>query len=127
LEEKAMNQSFHELSQLILQGVAWVLRAVETLWVWSWSQIAYVFSLSWADLPTWKVMVGMAAVLTLAVLVLVMLKHGLVALGQIVGALWTVTLTAFTFLAFVAVAGMLSRGFQWVVANVPDNFWEKFT
>jgi hypothetical protein len=24
------------------------------------------------------------------------------------------------------VAGLFSRGFQWVVASVPDNFWEKF-
>jgi hypothetical protein len=24
-------------------------------------------------------------------------------------------------------AGILSRGLQWVVASVPDNFWEKLS
>jgi hypothetical protein len=24
------------------------------------------------------------------------------------------------------VAGLFSRGVQWVVASVPDHFWEKF-
>jgi hypothetical protein len=27
---------------------------------------------------------------------------------------------------FVVVAGLFSSGFQWVVASVPDHFWEKF-
>jgi hypothetical protein len=28
--------------------------------------------------------------------------------------------------SFVVVAGVTSRGFQWVVTNVPDRFWERF-
>ena len=32
-------------------------------------------------------------------------------------------LTAFALLTFVVVAGLFSRGFQWVVASVPDKFW----
>jgi CHASE2 domain-containing sensor protein len=37
-----MNEAVHQLLQLILQGLAWFLRTIETLWVWSWSQIAAV-------------------------------------------------------------------------------------
>jgi len=34
--------------------------------------------------------------------------------------------TASGLLAFVVTAGLFSRGIQWVVASVPDHFWEKF-
>jgi hypothetical protein len=34
--------------------------------------------------------------------------------------------TVFGLVAFVVVAGLFSRGLQWVVASVPDHFWEKF-
>jgi hypothetical protein len=36
------------------------------------------------------------------------------------------TLTLFGVLTFVAIAGVFSRGFQWLVTTVPDKFWEKF-
>lgn len=121
-----MNRSMHEFFQLILQGVAWLLRTVETLWVWSWQQIAFVFNLQWDTLPVWKLAVGIVAVVALAALLLLMLKQGLVALGHIAASLWTVAVTAFTFLAFVVIAGAMSRGFQWVVASVPDDFWQRF-
>ena len=32
-----MNDAIHPLMQVILQGVTWVLRTIERLWVWSWS------------------------------------------------------------------------------------------
>jgi hypothetical protein len=35
-------------------------------------------------------------------------------------------MTLFALLTFVVVAGLLSRGFQWVVASVPDRFWDAF-
>ncbi len=34
-------------------------------------------------------------------------------------------LTCFGIAGFVLVAGAFSRGVQWVVATVPDNFWQK--
>jgi hypothetical protein len=39
---------------------------------------------------------------------------------------WKMAVTAFGVLVFVVVAGLFSRGVQWVVASVPDHFWEKF-
>jgi hypothetical protein len=122
----AMNQTIHELFQFILQGVAWLLRTVETLWAWSWAQIASVLSLSWESLPNWKLAVGIAALVALAVILLMMVKQGLVALGQIAASLWTIAVTCFTVLAFVVIAGAMSHGFQWVVASVPDDFWQRF-
>jgi hypothetical protein len=121
-----MNQTVDELFQLILQGVAWLLRTVEALWVWSWAQIATVLNMQWDTLPAWKLAVGIAALGALAVIMLLVLKQGLVALGQIAASLWTMSVTAFTFLAFLVVAGAMSRGFQWVVASVPDDFWRRF-
>jgi hypothetical protein len=126
LEETAMDQAVHQLLQLILQGITWVLKTFEALWVWSWSQITWIFSMSWGDLPAWKMALGVAALLTLASLLFVMAQRGLAAFGQIAGAFWTMTLTMFTFLSFIVIAGVLSRGFQWVVASVPDDFWQKF-
>ena len=52
-----MNQSIHQLIQLILQGLTWFLRTIEALWVWSWAQILSVFNISWANLPGWKIAV----------------------------------------------------------------------
>jgi hypothetical protein len=121
-----MNQAVHQLLQLILQGVAWFLRTMETLWDWSWAQITAVFHLSWANLPPWKLALGIVAILVLAALLVTMFRRGLVAFERIAAAFWTMAVTAFGILAFVVMAGLFSRGFQWVVASVPDHFWERF-
>jgi hypothetical protein len=122
-----MNQAVHQLLQLILQGFTWFLRTMEALWVWSWSQIAAVFRISWENLPAWKIALAALAVVALAALLVVMLRRALAAFGRIARAFWTMAVTAFGVLAFVVMAGILSRGLQWVVASVPDNFWEKFS
>jgi hypothetical protein len=121
-----MNQAIHQLLQLILEGVRWFLKTMEALWVWSWAQITGAFSISWENLPAWKIAVGMIAIAVLAVLLLLMFRHALAAFGRIAAAFWTMAVTLFGLLACVVVAGLFSRGFQWVVASVPDHFWEKF-
>jgi hypothetical protein len=121
-----MNQAVHQLLQLILQGFTWVLRTIEALWVWSWTQIAAVFNMSWGNLPAWKLAVGLIAMAVLAVILVIMFKRGLQAFGRIAAAFWTMAVTVFGIVAFVVMAGLFSRGFQWVVASVPDKFWEKF-
>jgi hypothetical protein len=122
-----MNQAVHQLLQLILQGFTWFIRTMEALWVWSWSQIAAVFRISWENLPGWKIALAAAAVIALAALLVVMLRHALSAFGRIARAFWTMAATVFGALAFVVMAGILSRGLQWVVVSVPDNFWEKLS
>jgi hypothetical protein len=121
-----MNQAVHQLLQIILQAITWVLKTIEELWVWSWSQISSAFSMSWQNLPPWKLAVAIIAMATLAAILLILFKRGLDAFGKIAAAFWTMALTCFGIAAFVVVAGILSRGVQWVVATVPDNFWEKF-
>jgi hypothetical protein len=121
-----MNQSVHQLLQLILEGVRWFLKTMEALWIWSWAQISAAFSISWENLPGWKIAVGAIAIVILAALLVAMFRHALAAFGRIAAAFWTMAVTVFGVLAFVVVAGLLSRGFQWVVASVPDHFWEKF-
>ncbi len=120
-----MNEAIHQLLQLILQGLTWVVKTVEALWVWSWSQIASAFSMSWGNLPTWKIAFGVIAIAILAAILVVMFKRGLEAFGRIAAAFWTMVVTMFGILTFVVMAGLFSRGFTWVVASVPDNFWEK--
>ena len=121
-----MNQSIHELMQLVLQGIAWVLRTIEILWTWSWAQIMAMFNMSWTNLPAWKMVVGMIAVAVLGGILFIMARRGLEAFGKIAAAFWTMVLTMVAIVSFVVVAGITSRGFQWVVATVPDRFWEKF-
>jgi predicted cation transporter len=121
-----MNQAFHQLLQLILQGLTWVLRTVETLWVWSWSQISAAFRTPWESLPAWKIAVGLIAMVILAVLLVAMIRRCMAAFGRIAAAFWTMVVMVFGVLTFVVMAGLFSRGFQWVVASVPDKFWEKF-
>jgi hypothetical protein len=120
-----MNQAVHQLLQLIQQGLTWVLKTIEALWVWSWSQIATAFSMSWADLPGWKLALGIIVIIALAVMLLIMFKRGLQAFERIAAAFWTMALTMLGILTFVVVAALFSRGFQWVVASVPDDFWSK--
>jgi hypothetical protein len=122
----AMNQSVHQLVQLILLGITWVLRTAEALWVWSWSQIASVFAMSWGNLPGWKLGVGVTAVAVLAAVLVAVIRRAWDAFGRVAAAFWTMALTAFGLVGFVLVAGLLSRGFQWVVASVPDKFWANF-
>jgi hypothetical protein len=55
-----------------------------------------------------------------------LLRRSLAAFEKIAAAFWTMTLTVFGVVAFVAITGVFSRGFQWVVTTVPDKFWEKF-
>ena len=121
-----MNQAVHQLLQLILQGITWALRTIEALWVWSWSQIMAVFGMSWGNLPGWKIATGILAIAVLVAILAIMFKRGVAAFSTIAAAFWTMTLTAFSFITFVVAAGLLSRGFQWVVTTVPDRFWEKF-
>jgi hypothetical protein len=121
-----MNQSLHQLLQLILQGFTWFLKTIEALWVWSWSQIVAAFGISWESLPVWKLAVGLIGMLILIALLVVMFRRALAAFGRIAAAFWTMAVTVFGVLIFVVVAGLFSRGFQWVVASVPDHFWEKF-
>ena len=121
-----MNQAVHQLLALVLQGLTWFLKTIEALWIWSWTQIASAFSVSWDALPAWKLAVGLIAMVALATLLLLMIKRGLEAFGKIAAAFWTMALTLFGILTFVVMAGLFSRGFQWVVASVPDKFWEKF-
>jgi hypothetical protein len=120
-----MNQTVHQLLQLILQGLAWFLRTIEALWVWSWAQIDSVFKISWGDLPAWKLAFGLIAIIILAVIVVGLFRRGLHALRRIAAAFWTMAVTAFGVLAVVAIAGVLSRGVTWVVAKMPDDFWQK--
>jgi hypothetical protein len=121
-----MNQSIHQLLRLILEGFTWFLKTLETLWDWSWAQILSAFRLSWENLPAWKIVVGMIAMAILLALLAMMFPHALAAFGKIAAAFWTMAVTVFGVLMFVVVAGLFSRGFQWVVASVPDHFWDKF-
>jgi hypothetical protein len=120
-----MNQSVHQLLRLILEGFTWFLKTIEALWDWSWAQIISAFRLSWADLPGWKIVVGLIAIAVLVVLLAAMFRRALTAFGRIAAAFWTMAMTVFGVMLFVVVAGLFSRGFQWVVASVPDHFWDK--
>jgi hypothetical protein len=120
-----MNQTVHQLVQLILQGLTWFLRTIERLWDWSWGQIMGAFNTSWGNLPGWKIAVALIAIVVLAGLLLAMIRRGFAALGQIAAAFWTMALTMFGILSFIVIAGLFSRGFQWVVASVPDDFWRR--
>ena len=121
-----MNNAVHQLLQLILQGITWALKTAEALWVWSWSQIVSGFAMSWGHLPPWKLGLGLFAILALAAILVVMVRRAWDAFGRIAAAFWTMALTLFALLAFVLTAGLFSRGFQWVVASVPDEFWRGF-
>ena len=118
-----MNAAVHQLVQLILQGITWVLKTAEALWVWSWSQITSVFSMSWAHLPGWKLAVGIIAIAVLATILVTVVRRAWDAFGRIAAAFWTMALMLFALLSFVVAAGFFSRGFQWVVASVPNEFW----
>lgn len=120
-----MNESVHQLLRLILQGFTWFVKTIEALWDWSWTQILTAFKISWDNLPAWKLAVGVVAILVLAALLLAMFRRLLTAFGEIAAAFWTMTMTVFGVLFFVVMAGLFSRGFQWVVASVPDRFWDK--
>jgi hypothetical protein len=120
-----MNNAVHQLVQLILQGITWALKTAEALWIWSWSQITSVFSMSWANLPGWKLALGIVAIAVLAAILVTVVRRAWDAFGRIAAAFWTMALTLFAVLAFVVAAGLFSRGFQWVVASVPDQFWQR--
>ena len=121
-----MNDSVHQLLQVVLQGITWVFKTIEALWVWSWSEISAAFNMTWGELPAWKLALGLAALVILGVILFVVFKRGVQAFGTIATAFWTMALTMAGVLTLVVTAGLFSRGFQWVVASVPDNFWEKF-
>ena len=116
-----MNNAVHQLTKLILEAMACVLNTAAALWVWSWTQIAALFGMAWGDLPGWKLAVGIAVLAVLAAILVIVAIRAWDALGRIAAAFWTMALTLFTLLAFVVAAGLFSRGFQWVVASMPDK------
>jgi len=121
-----MNNAVNQLVQIILQGISWTLKTAAALWMWSWSQIASVFTMSWANLPGWKLAVGVIAIAVLAAVLVGVVLRAWNAFGRIAAAFWTMAVTLFGLLLFVIAAGLFSRGFQWVVASVPDKFWSAF-
>ena len=120
-----MNDAVHQLMQVILQGVTWVLRTIERLWVWSWSQIESAFNISWGSLPMWKVVVGVIALVAVVVMLVRLLRHSLSAFRNIAEAFWTMVMAAFGVLALVLVAGLFSKGFVWVMATVPNDVFAR--
>jgi hypothetical protein len=121
-QEAGMNEAIHQLLQLILQGFTWVLRTVEMLWVWSWAQIAGAFSVAWGDLPGWKIALGLTGLGVLSALLVILFLRGWWAFRRIAIAFWTMAVTMFGILTYVVLAGLFSRGFQWVVASTPNTF-----
>jgi hypothetical protein len=117
-----MNEAVHQLLQLILQGFTWILRTIEALWVWSWTQIVSAFNMSWGNLPGWKLALGLIFIAVLAAILVVMFVRGMRAFRRIAAAFWTMAVTMVGLLTFVVMAALFSRGFQWVVAKVPDSF-----
>ena len=122
-----MNQTIHQFLQLVLQGITWAIKMFETLWAWSWAQIASLFSLSWAELPGWKLVLGLLALGVLIALLIAMVLRGWEALIRVILAIRTTAVSLFVLLALVVTAALFSRGFQWVVATVPDRFWDSPT
>jgi hypothetical protein len=122
-----MNQAVHQFFQLVLQGAAWVLGIFETLWAWSWAQIASMFSLPWAELPGWKQALGFIALGVMIAFLVAMVLRGWEAFVRVVLAIRTTAVALFILLALVVTAALFSRGFQWVVATVPDRFWDSPT
>ncbi|HKD24564.1 MAG TPA: hypothetical protein VKC66_01420 [Xanthobacteraceae bacterium] len=121
-----MNQQVHQLLQVILQGISWVLRTIEMLWDWSWSQITHAFEMSWWSLAPWKIIVGLIFIAVLVYILYQLVRRSLAAFEKIAAAFWTMTLTVFGVLTFVVIAGVFSYGFQRLVTSIPDRFWEKF-
>jgi hypothetical protein len=120
-----MNQSVHQLLQVILQGISWVLRTIEELWIWSWSQITHAVGMPWWDLAPWKILIGIIFIVVLAAILFQLVRYCMAAFEKIAFAFWTMTLTVFGVVMFVVTAGVFSRGFQWMVTTVPDRFWER--
>jgi hypothetical protein len=123
--EADMNQAVHQLVHLILEGLTWFLRTLEALWVWSWGQIVSAFNISFANLPPWKIVLGIVALIVLVALFVMLFRRLFATFGRIAAAFWTMGLALFGILSFMVVAALFSRGFQWVVASVPDDFWQK--
>jgi hypothetical protein len=120
-----MNDAIHQLIQVILQGVTWVLRTIERLWAWSWSQIESAFNMSWGNLPGWKVLLGVIALAVMVVIVVRILRSSLSAFKNIAEAFWTMVMAAFGVMALVLVAGLFSRGFVWFMATVPNDVFAR--
>jgi hypothetical protein len=120
-----MNDAVHQLMQVILQGVSWVLHTIERLWVWSWNQIDSAFNISWGNLPAWKIVLGVIALVVVVVLLVRLLRQSLHAFRNIAEAFWTMVMAAFGVLAFVVIAGLFSRGFVYVMASVPNDVFAR--
>ncbi len=54
-----------------------------------------------------------------------MFVRSLAIFERIATAMWAMAVTVFGLLVFVAVAGLFACGFTWVVASVPDDFWQR--
>ena len=101
----------------------WALQTFEALWVWSWNKIGSIFNITWTNLPGWKLALGLVALGVLGALFVVMILRSWEAMARIAAAFWTAGVTMFALLTFVVLTALFSRGFQWVVTTVPDQFW----
>jgi hypothetical protein len=125
--EAAMDQTIHQFFQLLQQGITWAFRTFEAMWAWSWNQIGSLFSLSWGELPGWKLALGLVVLGILIAFLIAMTLRGWEAVVRVLLAIRTTAVALFVVLTLVVTAALFSRGFQWVVATVPDRFWDSPT
>jgi hypothetical protein len=121
-----MTEALRRLMGIIVQGIQWALDVIVRLWEWSTTQITNVFAMSWFELATWKLVVGILAMGVLAYLLYQLIKRCLGAFEKIATAFWTMTATMLGIITFVVIAGAFSYALQWVV-KLPDRPWERFT
>jgi hypothetical protein len=88
--------------------------------------------MSWLNFPPWKIVVGLIFIAALAWILLQLLgRSSVVAFEKIAASVLDDALTLlgapalFGVLTFLAIAGVFSRGFEWAVTTVADNFWQK--
>jgi hypothetical protein len=120
-----MNDAVHQLFNLISQGITWVLRTLEKMWIWSWAQIQAAFNVSWDSLPAWKVLIGVVAIIALATFVVMLFSRSIAAFRNIAHAFWTMAMAAFGIVAVVLMAGVFSRGFVWIMTDVSNDVFAR--
>jgi hypothetical protein len=116
-----MQRFFDQLIQFVQQGIAYIFRVVQFIWIWSVGQITTLLQAPWQDWSPPKQGL-LFLVLALVAYFFYYAAKDLWAAGQIVvGAFGTLINALVRTLPRVVLAGLIALGGVWVLNNIPDR------
>jgi hypothetical protein len=113
-----MQRFFDQLIQFVQQGIGFIFRFVQFVWIWSVGQITSLFLVPWSEWPVQKQILLLIIVGAVGYTLIWVYRDLWAAAQTILGAFGTLLNVLIRTLPRVLIAGLIALGGVWVLNNV---------